>query len=79
MMGFPQIKINGKSTDSIHEHLIERDGLHTYYISLFHLNYSYDLLKTVKMHESCKYFTVVSMPRADVGSRTLRWNTLGPV
>lgn len=77
MMGFPQIKINGKSTDSIHEHLIERDGLHIYiFISSKLL---YDLLKTVKMHESCKYFTVVSMPRADVGSRTLRWNTLGPV
>lgn len=30
MMGFPQITINGKSTDSIHEHLIERDGLHIY-------------------------------------------------
>lgn len=26
----PQITINGKSTDSIHEHLIERDGLHIY-------------------------------------------------
>lgn len=77
MMGFPQITINGKSTGRIHNHLIERDSLHIYiFISSKLL---YDLLKTVKMHESCKYFTVVSMPRADVGSRTLRWNTLDPV
>lgn len=57
-----QITINGKPTDSIHEHLIERDGLHIYIYIFISSKLLYDLLKTVKMHSHANILQLFLCP-----------------